>query len=204
SANTVSNPSDILVLDGGTLWVADRQSGLVADVLGAGTSMYPDGPASDNIGKLIYFEKGIAGIEIGIDRDFGKKHLPGKLVIYQQGEWQNFTSANTPFLLGINDFTDLSYDPTTSNILISSFGAGVLGFDIESREFNRPFDSQNPLFSTGYITALNATVDGHIWLSEFNNSDKLWGWVDGQWRSYPLGITARVEEIKAVPYQYLW
>lgn len=204
AADYISNPSDLIIIEDGDMWIADRQLGLVSKNSGWEKGIYPPGPASDKINQLTYFEKGIAGIRRGIDEDFSKRQIPGSVSIFKDGEWLNYNSENTPFFSGLNDFTDLAYHAGTANLLISTFGAGLIAYNVNSKEFGRPFDARDPVFTTGNISALAGSSDELVWLNEYSSPNKLWALSEEQEMQFPITGTANVKEIKIAPDHSVW
>ncbi len=204
AADYISNPSDLIIIEDGDMWIADRKLGLVSEKSGREMGIYPPGPASDNISRLTYYEKSIAGIERGIDEDFSKRDIPGSISIFQDGEWLNYNAASTPYLSGLTDFTDLTYHAGTANLLIGTFGGGLIGYNVNSKEFSRPFGASSSALTTGNISALAEASDELIWLSEYSSPDKLWALSEEQEIDFTITGAAHIKEIKIAPDQSVW
>ena len=204
TADYTSNPSDLIIAGDGSMWIADRQLGLVSEKFGKEQGIYPPGPASDNINQLAYYEKGIAGIESSIVEDFSKSEIPGIISIFQDGEWLNYDATNAPFVSGLTDFTALAYHRSTSHLLIGTFGSGLIGYNVNSKAFGRPFGDSSPALTAGNISALADSPDDVVWMGEHSSPDKLWALSDGQEIQFPITGAAHIKEIKVAPDAYVW
>lgn len=204
STENIFHASDLIITENGEIWVADHMLGLVADIERNGESIFPDGPQSDNIDVLLYFDKKILGIERSIDQDFNLQDMSPSLSFFETGRWKNYTSANLEGLQEISGVTDLSFSPGTSEVFLSTFGEGVLKFDANDELVLRPAAEGQSPFISNQMTALSAGEDGSLWASEFNIPDNAYSLVENNWRRFPLNTDRHVLDIVSIPYQNIW
>lgn len=196
--------SDLVEMDDGAIWVADQERGLVADINGRGESAYPDGPQSDNIDVLLYFDEKILGIERSIDRDFNVQDVNPYLSFFTSGRWTNYTKKNFDDLNGISGFTDATFSSNTNEVFLGTFGEGIFNFNARDEFAIKAVKEGQSPFLSNQITALSANEDGSLWASEYGSPDNAYSFVENVWRRFPLNADHHVLDLLAIPFQNVW
>lgn len=197
-------PSDLILMENGAIWAADQKLGLVVDITGSGENIYPEGPVSDNLIKLTYFEEKIAGIEKGIDADFNELKNPAYFSVFEEGRWQNYTDENTASLMGISDFTDIAYNPQMDGLYLSTFGQGIFKFSNSSMEFTPLGVNGESPFQTKKVTSIASNETGTLWAIEYGSPDKLYSLIGDVWRGLSLSSGSHALEILSIPAESTW
>ncbi len=133
---------------GGTPWLADNRNGLID--YNMNTAIYPNGPFSNNIVRLVSYEDKIIALPPAYNNAY--QPLRGNLGFFQfnQGQWQNFNSSGYPYTTPIPEFLDISgaaYIPSDKSLFLSSFGYGLLKIDNQGTTILD--ESNSPLINTG-------------------------------------------------------
>lgn len=207
AANTLKAPSDIALAPNGIFYIADQQLGLVSNYSGSFVSLYPNGPFSDHLNKLYFFEGKVAAFEKGFDENFQALNRPAAFALFNEGTWKNFSTENTTVSQHVKNISALTYSKQSDLLYISTFGYGVFTWHIAGNVFS-PLNQnvQGIPFTTNKITSSAITGNGHILFSEYKNSDALHLLEENKhnWYSYPLGTTEHAVAILNTPFETQW
>ncbi len=161
SSSVVSNvpglaSQDAEVDEQGTLWIADRQQGLLRFSDGAFASFLPSGPASDNLPVVRWVHDRLLALDASPD---------GRFSAFGQGQWTIYTPPPPGAQI-----RDAAYDPSTHAYYLASFGEGLLRWDGQ-QEFLAvpPPDDQA---GQEKFTALTYR-EGQLWVGQFGNTASL-------------------------------
>lgn len=118
---------DALLARDGSLWVAHNWAGLVhVSADGQKVDTYvPDGPASDNVYRLVPYKSRMFVCPGGKTSTYSNAYLDPRVYTFQKEKWTNTDNSNitTPFW----DILDVAVNPKdTTQLLAASWGAGLV------------------------------------------------------------------------------
>lgn len=163
---TVS-PRDMVSVDG-EFWLADEKAGLLMYNGEETNAYFPLGTLEPEVYRLFYFDNKIVALRGGWDN--GARNLPAAFYLFEDGKWKNYTSENTHVgavsLPDIHDLTGFAYNPVNQKGYFTSYGDGLVEWDIQTDEFVRitaPFG----LRGDGEVRLHSVVVDGvgDLWIA---------------------------------------
>ena len=189
TGSVIKDPVEIQKL-GSTLWVADRQLGLVALAGGSSTVYQPNSPISNYAFNLYNYKDQIimsaggytwpsAGSQNSDSRGFS---------IFNNNEWTNYNNGLDGRIPYVRDLCHAMYNPFDKNLYFSSFGYGLLlkngdTYKLEDDVTTQgglcnilmsdcKFDADNPAdvnTPREYVKLTSSAVDafGGLWVSNF-------------------------------------
>ncbi|WP_020532886.1 T9SS type A sorting domain-containing protein [Flexithrix dorotheae] len=179
----------------GTLWFADQTKGLVA-FDGNNTQNYiPEGTFDPSNFSISFFQNKILVTSGGYDNNYTANGNYSGFYVFEDGKWTNYTSLenNELELTRIPDLPDLnsfSYNEINNTGYLSSFGKGLLQWNLTENDFspvlNAPFrpSTSGDTLITGVFTDFNGTV----WVAnhgvEIGNPSIHSLNLEGEWQSY--------------------
>ena len=160
-SSIVSNVADLApqeaeVDEQGTLWIADRNQGLLRFADGAFASFLPSGPASDNLPVVRWVHDRLLALDASSD---------GRFSAFREGEWTVYEVP--PPGAQIND---VAVDPTTRAYYLASFGQGLLRWDGQQEFLTVPPPGNQT--SQEKFTTL-AYQEGRLWVGRSGDTTSL-------------------------------
>lgn len=184
------------------LWIADSLHGLVTNVSGDLSSVFPSGPFSDSLSLVIQSGGFLFGLPPGYDRFRRPLRTSLGFYIFREGEWQNYNNSNevnTLSLPVIHDLADVTFNLQNDNFYFASFGEGI--FEWNLRGENQILDENtagstlvnNP--TTGrnvFISSIETDSEGLVWSTNYGNPQPLHRYnpFDGSWDSFDTPFIA--------------
>lgn len=202
----IQSPSDIVIDPEGRMFISDLQQGLITNFNGSFEHFHPNGPLSDRIDQLYYFDNKIAAWAKGYNDQMQPTHVPAAISIFREGRWENFWEDNTASLSGITDITSMSYSSRQDVLYFGTLGGNVLGWH-SSGEVSFPFSPGGALpFAGEKITAMATDLDGKVLFNIFNSYNQLYAFdaSSNEWTSRTLGGGSALTEILTSDFQRLW
>ncbi|MDR0829248.1 MAG: hypothetical protein LBN95_03940 [Prevotellaceae bacterium] len=125
----------------------------------------PNGPASQGlVSRMKYFDGRIYGVSGGREWEVGKNNK-GNVIVFENNQWYNITTAEIQNTLGVancTDFTDIAIDKNDkSHYFVSSWGTGLYEF-----KNDQPF--------MRYHTGNSDIGSNVVYDLLFDNENKLW------------------------------
>jgi ligand-binding sensor domain-containing protein len=161
----ISAPSMALQDKDGTIWIADRRSGLVSNAGGTFSSYIPNGPSVSEAFRMLFQDGKLFVVPGGFSptgQPLGRK---GDLNIFENGSW-NIVQRS------VQDLTDIAL---IENTFTSTFGSGLVATSDEAiiniwDESNSPLVNSNTLNST--LTAIEPSASG-LWVANYGGTPSL-------------------------------
>lgn len=177
-SSLITQPHDAVIDMQGTLWIGDHDNGLVKKQGSSFANFFPEGPGSDQIGKLKYLNKRILALK-------EKSSTEGAFYVFKEGDWTNHSSGDglpastTPPLL------DVAFDAASETYFFASFGAGVLQWDGEEDFILIDAGSDGSTLQNNQITSL-AIREQTLWIANFSASASLHALelTEGRWKDF--------------------
>ena len=203
---TIKSPSGMVINPEGHMFIADLQLGLVTNHNGSFEHFHPNGPLSDRIDQLYYFDNKVVAWAKGNNDQMQPTHTPAAFSIFHNGRWENHSKKNTSSLAGITDITSMAYSPRQNMLYLGTLGGEVLGWH-PSGEVSFPFKPNGDLpFVDEKITALATALDGKVLFNTYNTFNQLYTFdeASNEWTSRILGGSSALTEILTSDFQRLW
>jgi hypothetical protein len=161
----ISAPSMALQDNDGTIWVADKISGLVSNEGGTFTSYIPNGPSASDVFRMSFYDGKLFVVAGGFSSAGQPLNRKGDLNIFEDGAWTNVRQS-------VQDLTDVAF---IENTFISTFGSGLVAINGESiiniwDESNSPLVNSNAWNST--LTAIEPSTSG-LWVANYGGTPSL-------------------------------
>ncbi|GAB3199245.1 ligand-binding sensor domain-containing protein [Pontibacter aydingkolensis] len=220
----LKNAREAEVETNGTIWVADRQSGLVRiDQSSTEAAAFtPNGPYSSNSFKVYAYGGKMYVVSGGYSSAYLESGLGDGFYVYENGNWESFNRQlypNSNDQLNFQDFVSVVVNPVTNKTYFASYGSGLIEW--ESINQIKRYDGRNsPLMSAlsttekiSYvrITSLSVDTEGNVWVvnrNQFAGSPGLHMLKpDGTWKSFVLpGVAdgSNLDQILIDDYGQKW
>ena len=194
SSNKLNSPT-VVLHDNDQIWVADSKNGLLKVIGNNSESIYPNGPYSNEIQKLKYVNNSVIAFPYAYNDTFMPLRNKSGFFSFQNGEWTNFNASGNSKTVSIPDVTDLidaSYNESKKELVIASYGQGILinngsGFSVvDDTTPASPLEN----ISAGnnvLIPAISANYKG-LWVANYSAFNTLHLNSNDSWSSYsPYG-----------------
>jgi hypothetical protein len=122
----IAFPSEAVYDENGKLWIADLGLGLTSNVQGNFANYIPNGPSTDLIFKLHYYNNSIIGIPGGYTDGYQPIGYNEGYYIFDNKYWYNFNKYNTPAIASILDLSAVVYNPFNGSLYMTSYGYGLI------------------------------------------------------------------------------
>ena len=195
--------NDALTTSDGTLWIAHDWAGLLVQRPdGSQFTTVPEGPASDNVYKLVSLPYGVGVCPGGKSSTNANLYIGGSVYAYQNQHWQNLSN---PSRLYFYDVIDLAVDPyDAAHFSAAAWGAGIV--DIHDNEVKTVYNDTNSSgalipYSAGGFTALRTgavtyDMEGNLWCTNSLVPNSLVQHKrSGEWEAYNTSSIVRGDEI---------
>lgn len=172
----LNNPSEALFDTDGSLWIGDLVQGLY---LTSGTSLQPvrpNGPLTNNVFKMAYFNNNIVVAAGGYNSTYGFSYNRAEYYVFNNQNWNtyNMYGPGFPDYSKARDLVSASYNPVNNASYFASYGFGVLEalpdntyrvIDDTIAPFTRALKDPGP-----YVFITDAEVDknGNLWVTNSN------------------------------------
>jgi ligand-binding sensor domain-containing protein len=177
---TITDPAfedinEVVITDGGELWVGDDRNGLLSERNGEWLSFSPSGPVRSDMFSLQYSGREILAFTGGYGSvPFGR---PGSYSAFNDGLWTNTSGLN---------ISDVSDGVVLNNVTyLASAGSGMLQIAGESAflfdETNSPL--QTDAFGRLWVTALTAQ-NNEVYVVNHASPTPFHKWDGDSWESY--------------------
>lgn len=203
-----SRPADIFVDQNDTIWLADRNYGLVQQIDTWNYEIYaPDGPATSNIFDLSSAGGDLWMVQGGMDGTWLNQWLPGTLYYFIEEKWGGISSAIAPELDEARDMVAVCvnpFDPET--VFFGSWNKGL--YEFNNGDFVNQYNSTNSSLEpaqgwdgTVYkVAGLTFDNDGNLWVSNSQCDNALSvrindGTSSGEWYSFYIGSASIEKEV---------
>ncbi|MEH0154131.1 two-component regulator propeller domain-containing protein [Limibacter armeniacum] len=169
----IVSPQDATFGDDGTLWVADKATGLTTLGDDITESFFPSGTYAPEVYRLFYFEDRIVAVRGGYANG-SAQGLPASFYLFEEGKWTNFTAESNNVgavnLPDINDLTGFVYNPFDGKGYFTSYGGGLLVWNIEENTFE-VIKSGFEQDTQGNVNLHSIVVDGvgDLWMGANRN-----------------------------------
>lgn len=152
----------------GNLWTADKNYGLVMIQAGTSncTSIYPNGPKSNHVGQMQYYNGTIYASAGGTTARMAPLGFGGEINQFSNEAWSTISKS------GSFDFTAFAIDPTDNQkIYAGSWGGGVYVFNKDEMvehytDQNSPFKSNLPGLSSFCIGGVTFDANNNLWIAQ--------------------------------------
>lgn len=169
------------IMDGSTIWVAGKRSGLIAVSANNVSSIIPNGPSTDSINNLVFINDRIYATSGGRSNDGQPLGRPGVLDSFLKGEWSTEEMA-------LSDVTDVTFTDDGQRV-VSSFGGGILVGSSTYDDSNSTLLSSDPGNNGVYVTSVVDTPEG-LYVANYNAVSPLHLFDGNSWQSFPGSFTA--------------
>jgi hypothetical protein len=122
----IAFPSEAMYDENGKLWIADLGLGLTSNVQGNFANYIPNGPSTDLIFKLYYYNNSIVGLPGAYTDGYLPIGYNEGYYIFDNKFWYNFNKYNTAPIDSIKDLVDAVYNPFDGSLYIASYGYGLI------------------------------------------------------------------------------
>jgi streptogramin lyase len=163
-------PNDALIDSENNVWIADNESGLMlVDESGNCVQFLLSGPYSANAYAMDAKGNDLWAVYGGRDALFQNLYNPGIFYSFIDGNWNSYTSTNTPFLESIRDISTLALDPRNpKHVFLGSWGFGL--FEYLNGELVNTYNPTN--------SSLQYSIDQPGWLGIggmcYDTDNNLW------------------------------
>lgn len=176
----INSDAQQAVIDGETIWVADKNNGLAMLHRKWGNKLLftADGPHSELVYKLNASDDMIAMVS-GSNLNWSSKYLPINLSYYYKYDWQNIWGSSNPELNNCYDLVAVAINPRNKNeIYAGSWGYGL--FHYANGQFKGRLDHSN--------SNLGANDNNRTFVSgiDYDNYNNLW--MTNSFSEYPLHV----------------
>lgn len=196
-SSLITQPHDAVIDIQGTLWIGDHENGLVKKHDSSFANFFPEGPESDQIGKLKYLNKRILALK-------EKSSTEGAFYVFKEGDWINYSSGGGLPARAATPLLDVAFDATSETYFFASFGAGVLQWNGEEDFILIDAGSDGSTLQNNQVTSL-AIRKQTIWIANFSTSASLHALelTESRWKnfsfstqppSYPLKMILAEDE----------
>lgn len=195
--NRVVLPQAAIRLSDGTVWAADRQTGLVRVRTDNNASFFPQGPLDQRTFRIYHHEGRIIALSGGYDASTNPEDNDGGIFVWQEGAWVNYSAR--PNFTGAVPLPFPMEDPVAlaangSTLFIGSYQQGLITWDTRTNAFNS--FSGPPLSSAGNnqvrVAGLAVDAQGVLWLTNPGSAPGvpklLRRTLQGSWSAMPYDI----------------
>lgn len=183
--------NDVLKIDDGTFFIADRELGLVRYTKeGYSEILKPNGPASNTIWNMDINESIVRTVHGGLTGSWNNTSTPGEVSVLKDNEWDVINKNSLPEIGTAIDFVNIKSDPLNpEHFFVASYGYGLYEFN-GMKLSERYDDSNSPIINRipgkWFYRMFGLAFDdsGDLWLN--NNAVSLPVHVlqqDGTWYS---------------------
>jgi ligand-binding sensor domain-containing protein len=179
----------------GTLWVADRNNGLVMINSSETRYLKPDGPSNIYVTSLEVEKDILVAVAGGITSGLNNLFRIGELYRYKEKEWSNWTNSN------IKDLINIAFDPQDpSHYYIATWGYGLLEFkdEVLVNQYRTENSSLQSILQGDFIRigGLVFDRDNNLWVSNSGVSEPLSVLkTDGEWQSFEIANAVNAPNI---------
>lgn len=200
----IQSPSDVVIDQEGHIFIADLQQGLITNLNGSFEHFYPNGPLSEQIDQLYYFDNKVAAWGKGYNDQLLASNKLAAFSIFHSGRWESYSENNTTSLLGIKDITGVAYSQRSGILYLGTFGGEVLGWHADNG-VSSPLNGMLP-FAGKKITAMASDRYDNILFNTYNSSNQLYSFNEpgNDWSSRTLGGGKALVAIMASDLDQLW
>jgi ligand-binding sensor domain-containing protein len=192
------NVREAIPAQGGGVWAASYEQGLVRVTAAGAEAFVPNGPASVDVFG-VYAEPGLFTVlGGGYSQGYLQRSSGAGFYQFQNGQWTSYNFASGgQFPVNARDLVMARRNPVTGKLYIASYGAGLLEWDglNQVKLYN---NTNSPLLSAidandrNFIRVTGLAVDaaGSVWVTnrnQFANAPGLFELKpDGSWKSHPF------------------
>jgi hypothetical protein len=193
SGPLLTNPREV-VADGGMVWVADGQNGLLLGNAGVFQRIVPEGPSRDSFTGLYAYPQTLVPLSF---RQYDNTSGFFESFSVPTGRWNRYSLATV-------SFNSAAYLPTEQRLYLGSFGSGLWS----QTEGQAPETVTVPATIRPLITGLAADNVGNLWIitgqTNLQQASLHLRQADGQFKSFPA--IGRVDILQIVPDDngFLW
>ena len=193
SGPLLANPREV-VADGGMVWVADGQNGLLLGKAGAFQRIVPEGPSRDSFSGLYAYSHTLVALAAS---QTNNTPAPFETLAVPTGRWNRVDVAQV-------EFNSAAYIPTEQRLYLGSFGGGLWS----QTEGQAPMPVTLPGTISPLVNSLAADNDGNLWIATGQTNAQQASLhlrqADGQFKSFPA--LGRVDIVQMVPDDngFLW
>ena len=147
----------------GSFWFGSAQNGLVLPGQSQNQAIYPQGPVTNNIVKLVEAGGRIVALPPAYSESLAPMRNYSGMSIFGNEEWTNFRYNAVGSMINLPEFPDITdgeYDETNEKWYFSSFGYGLLTYQsdvfeiIDENTPGSPLENTNPPGRNVFITSL--------------------------------------------------
>jgi hypothetical protein len=198
--NLLVNPQTALFDTQNTLWIADRQNGLLKVNGNNFQAISPNGPARAESWSMAYLNQQIFGLSGGFDANYNPMNRNAGFYQFSGNNWSSFNQAIQANFPLARDLVDIAQNPVDKTLYLASFNDGILQVN-EAGVFSL-INQNSPnttLQAEGNgrlrVSSVAVTRDGDLWLSQFVNQGQNSVHLrraNGTWQSFaPINAAAR-------------
>ncbi len=170
--NSYPLPSDFIIDQSGKYWISSPDRGVVSNVSGDFLSYNPNGPITDLVARMTYYDDKIVVASGGRRTNFTQQLNEFGYSVYENGQWTNYLPKDVPNTNNFGYFMRDLYEPyfyRSGNVLaIGSIGYGMLmQYDADSFfVFNQNNSTLYNIDPNGFpstrVTALTENKNGEL------------------------------------------
>lgn len=192
----VANSREV-VLDGSQLWIADTQTGILAD--NALIRIAPEGPSRDDYTQLYAYPQTLIALPNGpqdatLVRSDG---IAADIFMVSNSHWQSLVGSTV-------GYNAAAYQPVNQQLYVSSYGKGLFAYDGQLILQTISL----PATISPYITSLATDADGNLWLTTgrtiTTQATLHVRRPDGQFQSFPTISQTNIVQIVPDDNGFLW
>lgn len=190
-------PRSAVMSSGGTIWIADNTYGLIK-INGVGHEfLSPNGPVDNMIFSMQNNNGDLWIAPGGITGSWGNLWNSAYIMLFRQGEWKSYTSANVAEFMKKHDITSVVPDPKDADHLFAgSWGSGI--FEFRGDKLLNHYTHKNSVLQSALpeadnevnyvrIGGMDFDSQGNLWITNSETAKNLLKLTpDGKWESFVL------------------
>ena len=158
------------------IWVADFFAGL--SKFGTSIERYtPNGPPGIATGEMVVYKKSLYAAAGSVNDAWNYTYNRNGIYIFQEGQWKNINSSNTPALDSVLDFVPIVIDPTNESIWAGSYGGGLANINGNKTTIYKANNSPlQPAIGdpTSYrVSGLAFDANNNLWIGNYGAPQNL-------------------------------
>jgi ligand-binding sensor domain-containing protein len=185
----ISYPLSCSIVDE-TIWVADKNNGLIRINGTAAESIKPNAPDGIALGGAIYADGNILASAGTINQFWQPQQNRNGFFKFDGNSWKSYNKNSFSTLDTIMDFISIAADPASGNIYAGSFGNGLVELSgekiniLNQKNFLSP-SLQNPVRYN--VSGLAVDVKQNLWISNYGtNQNLVVRKKDGTWKKFSI------------------
>jgi len=169
---------EAIIMEDGTVWLADIWSGLVRVVDGEAGVIKPNGPSTKNSFRMATSENRLLVAPGKVEENWNIILTRFGFYEFADNDWTSYTENFYGELNDIYDIIDVAIHPVSGDAFFASAPKGVLQFSSTSGmtlwdDSNSTIDLLGSAFGNYKITGLTFDYNNNLWVSNYSATDPL-------------------------------